>query len=256
MYHDFSPELWTKIKDALASAKSKMPADSTGQKPIAAFDADGTLWDFDLGEAFFDYQIEHCNLKLPPNPVAHYHELKKQHPPTAYLWLAQISAGHKLEQVRQWADACIEKLKPLPIFPAQQKLIQFLLQNQVEVIIVTASIKWAVEPGARLFGLSNEKVFGVQSKVSLNSKGQFIVDTEQEGPMTWKQGKAEAVMQYKKQAPFLCVGNSTGDQNLLAIASELAIAVRAHSKEEELFESEEELYQLAVKNKWETHRFR
>ena len=39
--------------------------------------------------------------------------------------------------------------QPLPIFEEQVRVIEKLRSLQVDIYIVTASIKWAVEPGAR-----------------------------------------------------------------------------------------------------------
>ena len=60
-------------------------------RAIAAFDADGTLWDTDLGEGLFQYQIDHKLVALPEDPWGHYNWMKANvGNPQAYLWLAQI----------------------------------------------------------------------------------------------------------------------------------------------------------------------
>lgn len=46
-YKNYSSEIWERIENTLNQIKHIDP------NPIAAFDADGTLWDTDLGEAFF-----------------------------------------------------------------------------------------------------------------------------------------------------------------------------------------------------------
>ena len=45
-YKTFSPELWQLIDRTLDEVLKSNPS------PVAAFDADGTLWDTDLGENF------------------------------------------------------------------------------------------------------------------------------------------------------------------------------------------------------------
>ena len=90
---------------------------------VAAFDADGTLWDSDLGEQFFQYQIEHCQLpklKEVGDPWKYYRESKSEDPRAAYLWLAQINRGQKIEQVRAWATDAIEKGE-VRVFPDQRE---------------------------------------------------------------------------------------------------------------------------------------
>ena len=233
IYKDFSPEVLKKITLSLEQAKKLQSV------PVAAFDADGTLWDTDLGEAFFDYLIENEKVALPVDPWDHYKSLKKKNPEEAYLWLAQICQNLDLAQVQSWADDCVQKLQP-PIFQAQKKLIDLFLKEGVQVYIVTASIKWAVEPGARLLGLTNDHVIGIETAVE-NGK----ITSRQKGVITYRQGKK----------PFYCSGNSEGDTELLGCTTDLAMAVSACRRDDSLFKSESQLLKLAKSKGWFAHRF-
>src|SRR3954467_5840821 len=72
-------------------------------RAVAAFDADGTLWNTDLGEAFFYYIIKNKLVPLPPDPFAHYNWMKEHVSHTAaYVWLAQILKEVPLAKVREW----------------------------------------------------------------------------------------------------------------------------------------------------------
>ena len=52
------------------------------------------------------------------------------------MWLAQISAGHPLSEVRAWAAECFRSAGPWPVFESQRRLIApFLLQG-----VTTASV--------------------------------------------------------------------------------------------------------------------
>src|SRR5690606_26732338 len=122
--------------------------------PIAAFDADGTLWDTDMGENFFQYQIDHNCIELPEDPWKHYDNLKEKSHPEAYLWLAQVLEGQPIEKVRKWAKESLKTYQNgVPIFSWKRDLISFLQSHKVDVYIVTASITWAVEPAAELLGI-------------------------------------------------------------------------------------------------------
>src|SRR3989344_8816134 len=100
-YKAYSKEIWDRIHIALDYALAK------DSEPVAVFDADGTLWDTDLGEGFFQHQIDHKLVSLPQDPWTHYEELKKKDPAEAYLWLAQINQGQKLETVQKWAEHAV-----------------------------------------------------------------------------------------------------------------------------------------------------
>ena len=144
--NEFDPSLWSSLVSTLEQATH----DAHGPR-IAAFDADGTLWDADAGETFFDWQIRNCQLPAfrGVDPWQRYHELKNPDPRVGYVWLAQINAGQTLEQVRAWADQCFKNSAPWPVLESQRRLIQKLRELKFDIYVVTASVKWAVEPGAR-----------------------------------------------------------------------------------------------------------
>ncbi len=245
-YKEFSPEFEEQFEEALKNAlKGK-------NQPVAAFDADGTLWDTDLGENFFQYQIDQQLVPLPPDPWKHYRDLKKKNhdPSEAYLWLAQILAGVSEGTMRQWARAAVDTYDPLPVFAPQKKLIQRLLRANIRVFIVTASVKWAVDPGASFLELSPENVIGIETEIE-NGK----VTDRQKGLITYKNGKPRALLERTNgQRPFFCSGNSNGDIELLESATHLQLCVSAAPETSELFAKEQELFHHADKHGWHKHR--
>lgn len=221
--------------------------------PIAAFDADGTLWNTDLGEGFFQYEIREKLLPgLPTDPWGHYRKWKGSGDPRpAYLWLAQIHKGLPLATVRAWAAQHVKSLSPMPIFEEQKQLIAHLIKRGVRVYVVTASIKWSVEPGAALLGIPQDQVLGVQTQVIDQTIGDLQKDF-----ITYREGKIQQLLlQTAGVAPFLCSGNSTGDLNLLESATRIKLAVRSAPKGHELFDVESKLHDFAIQNGWHTHFF-
>lgn len=243
-YKNFPQNFWLSVEQKLDQL----------QKPLfAAFDADGTLWDTDLGESFFQWQIKNKVLKgLPADPWRHYRDWKESGDPRpAYLWLAQINQGHTLEEVRSWAQKCVEDMAPLPIFEEQRKLIELLHKYGVQVYVVTASVKWSVEPGAKLLGIPHDRVLGVATAVR-----NGVISDQQEGEITWREGKAKALLQKTKGlAPLLSSGNTTGDTALLECASHFRLVVGAAPQGHELFSTEEKLRQLGQDQGWFVHKF-
>lgn len=246
-YKSYPPELWTAVETAIDRAKSLDPS------PVAAFDADGTLWDTDLGETFFRHKIERKLVPLPDDAWNYYVQLKKKNddPREAYLWLAQIMKSVPVDRVREWAEDAIIANHPLAIFPDQKKLIELLLSKGVRVRIVTASVKWAVEPGARLLGLTNDDVIGIETHVE-----KLLVTDRQKGIITYRQGKADAVLEATGgKKPFLCSGNTMGDFELLQLSTDIKLAVSAASRDDKLFKTEDELQKKAKAQGWWAHRF-
>lgn len=247
-YKSYSPEVWKRLEAAVDKAFK-----AGNGTPVAAFDADGTLWDTDLGEAFFHYKIDRKLVPLPQDPWNYYVELKKKNgdPREAYLWLAQILNGTPLAKVREWARAAVEENKPTPVFPEQKKLIEFLLERGVDVFIVTASIRWAVEAGAPLLGLTSDHVIGIETAVEND-----VVTDRAHGIITHRQGKPEALLKRTGgRRPFLAAGNTMGDLELIESSTDIKLAVSAAARDDRLFKTENELQQLAMSRGWIAHRF-
>jgi HAD superfamily phosphoserine phosphatase-like hydrolase len=249
-YKSYPETFWKQLNETLAELKKNQS--KTADPLVALFDADGTLWDTDLGENLFHFTIDNRLVELPPNPWEHYLELKKKNsdPRDAYLWLAQIYKGQSIDQVRKWADEALKTLQPFPVFDDQKKLIDTLNNSGVTIKIITASITWAVQPGARFLGLEDSSVIGVETVVK-----NGIVTDEKSGVITYRKGKVEGYNQNHSAIPFLAVGNSEGDVELLEYASHIKLAVSAANREDKLYKSEFQLQQIAKERHWHFHRF-
>ena len=250
-YKNFSQDIWQQIKAALQEEKK------SNSHPVAAFDADGTLWDTDLGESFFKYQIKHNLLPevfsaLKTDPWRHYRDWKESGDPRpAYLWLAQINQGLPLSKVQQWAEENVQEMTPLPIFEEQKKLIALLREENCRVFVVTASVKWAVEPGAKRLGISTENVLGIETRIE-----NGIVTTMQKGDITYREGKLTAILKATGGInPFFASGNTLGDLHLLEGATRIRLAVGATGSDHELHPAEEKLRAEAQSRNWLIHQF-
>jgi phosphoserine phosphatase len=248
-YKPYTEKDWSFIESQLKLAKAS--STSQHQKIIAAFDADGTLWDCDVGENFFQYQIDQKKVTLPPSPFEYYKKLKQKNPETAFMWLAQINKGVPYTETQSWGKSAYTSIIPNPVFDQQKKLINYLQQNDVEIFVVTASVKVAVEYGASLFGIDADHVLGVQTKIE-----NGIITDQPLFPVTYKQGKVDALLQKTEgQLPFICSGNTMGDFELLNIATQIRLAVSAASADDPIYRTEMELQSIAKKNNWLAHRF-
>lgn len=241
----FTDEKLKKIKSALTEACQEV------EQPIAAFDADGTLWEIDMGEAFFDYQINQRLVELPEDPWDHYLTLKAKDHPAAYLWLAQINKGVPETQLRQWAKQGLESVSPVPTFDAQKEIIDHLYSLGAKVYVVTASIKWAVEPAAALYGIPHEQVIGITTKV-IDGK----ITDEKDGPITWRSGKVDGLLHHTQgQKPFFASGNTTGDLALLESASHHRLVIATAKQGDTNFETERKMIQIAQERGWFHHSY-
>ncbi|MEN0059164.1 MAG: haloacid dehalogenase-like hydrolase, partial [Bdellovibrio sp.] len=139
----------------------------------------------------------------------------------------------------------------VPIFLEQKKLIDLLISKGVQIYIVTASVKWAVEPGAEILGLTKDNVIGIETHIQ-----DGVISTQQKGAITYRQGKVEALLEKTQgKKPFFCSGNTMGDFQLLQSATHLRLAVSAASRDDKIFKTEHELQTWAEQHSWLHHRF-
>lgn len=250
---EFPPRLTTQLQQAIVKAKTNASG------PLyAAFDADGTLWNLDMGESFFDYQLKNCGLaNLPDDPWKYYLDLKaKGDYEKAYLWLAQINQGIPLTQVRAWAQAFFAGLEDFPLFQSQRHLLDFLRDQGFTIYIVTASVKWSVEPAAAALGIPESQVLGVTTQLRPLAQQGWQVSDLQAGPITYRQGKVEALLAATHGvAPLFAAGNTTGDLPLLQSSTGCCLAVGSQPPGSDLYASEHELQTFAHKHGWFTHNF-
>lgn len=216
-------------------------------RAVAAFDADGTLWNTDLGEALFQYQIQNKLVPLPPDPFEHYHRMKDEvSKRAAYLWLAQINKGVPIATVRGWAKKAVDAMQPIPFFKEQQAIFKCLQELEVEIYIVTASIQWAVAPAAPLLGLAEDAVLGIETEVV-----DGIVTEKQKGLLTFREGKINALLERTQGLkPFFSAGNTEGDQFLLEGSSDMAMVVAAAPDGSENYISERKMVKMAEERGW------
>lgn len=242
----FSPEKLQKLLNDLEKRRPKGRA-------VAAFDADGTLWDTDLGETLFDYQVRNKTVPLPADPWAHYEWLKKNvNNAAAYLWLAQINKDVPLSQVREWAEAAVQEAEPLPIYDAIPPILEKLKTLEVEVYIVTASITWAVEPGARRLGLKESQVLGIETEVDTAG----LVTANQKGTITYREGKAEALNKHTRGVkPYFSVGNTEGDKWLLESSTDIRLVMSSAPEGHKNYATEMIMLKLAQDRSWLSHRY-
>jgi phosphoserine phosphatase len=236
-----------KLKSLLDDLERRRPKG----RAVASFDADGTLWDTDLGEGFFGYKIKNQLVPLPADPWGHYNHLKEHvSHPAAYLWLAQICKDVPLVRVREWAEEAVAR-QPFPVFDEQLRVIEKLRQLDVDMYIVTASIKWAVEPGARRLGLREDQVLGIETEVR-----DGLVTDVQKGPITYREGKAQALLAHTGGiAPYFVSGNTEGDKWMLEASTQLRLVMSAAPEGSENWPTESRMLALAQERGWLWHRY-
>ena len=108
-----------------------------------------------------------------------------------------------------------------------------------------------MEPAAALYNIPQENVIGVKTKVE-----NGLVTTEQEGPITYKEGKVKGLLEATGgKLPFYAAGNSHGDLPLLESATHLKMVLHSAPQHNVLYETEQKMIALAKERNWLHYSF-
>lgn len=223
--------------------------ETDGHGKSAVFDADGTLWPGDLGEAFFQYQIAHQlapGLKGMKTPWQHYVALDKQSTADANAWITKLNAGLRIGDLREQAKKHYKKYYQNQINPLLKELIAKLQKRNFEIYICSTSMRWAIEPALYELDLPLENLIGTESEV--NSKG--ILTTTIKTPIPYASGKRDALASRLSSAPAFVAGNSYGDMAMLNWAADLPLVIQYQPCQPGLEGSEMSLRNEAENKGW------
>ncbi len=207
----------------------------------AMFDADGTIWAFDIANCLFAHLVRARALKpeaLPPlraalqasglsadgdatdcftRLVAGYDSGAVEEALT-YRTMTQALAGFSLAELNVvHARALAETAAQL--FPEIRELFARLRALRYRVCVVSASPVWTVQFGLDLCGLNADDVRGAQTEVTGDTISDRLVE-----PFTYREGKLQVAARDFGRAPTLGFGDSRGDAPFLS-ACELAVLV-------------------------------
>ena len=208
-----------------AGSEARPAADGAAPAPpLAAFDADGTLWPGDVNDRLLRYQAKHNlrEVKDLLDPVK-YREEKQR------AWrcreFARRQAGFCIEEIKEQLRAALKE-EPLPAFPFQRELISCLKERGFRIFVVTASVQWLVEEAVSKENLPADRIIGIRTRLQ---KGRLTDQIER--PITIGEGKREAFLQLSGgRPPLFAAGDSPGDKELLESAS-LSLLVQSGSAE-------------------------
>ena len=216
-------------------------------KPLAVFDADGTLWPSDVGENFFNYQVKKGLLKdKTSDPPAEFNRIREQKGrKAALLWLAQIQSGISLETLNQWILDFLRE-NPFKVFLFQKHLIEWLISKNVHVFVVSSSLKWVLDQALQKYNIPKENIIGVQTLVQ-----QGFITSQAVLPPPIHKEKVQAFQEKSKGAcPIFVSGNTLSDQALLELSSQIKLVVSTAQLGERTYDSERELLKIAQKRNW------
>jgi phosphoserine phosphatase len=222
-------------------------------RKVATFDADGTLWRGDIGEAFFQHQIERRTIPRAPkrNPWNTYlKESTEGDSAKAYGWLAQWNAGVAEAELNRWCEQFFNEYWTKNVFDPMRELTHTLLNAGFEVWVISGSIRWIVQAGVKGFGIQEDRVLGSSVEVE-----NGVLTDRIEGLVPYRASKAKLIETIIGKKPLFAAGNTFWDKEMLATASEMALAIASENDGEPNHGSEQKLRRHAESVKWLVQRF-
>ncbi|HET9481118.1 MAG TPA: HAD family hydrolase [Candidatus Polarisedimenticolia bacterium] len=216
-----------------------------GLPPIAAFDADGTLWGADVADLLWDRLIARealaarsvaplaralRSLGAPPSldPYADFSTLRDRHRrgecPEATMVRAMLEglAGLRQDEVSahaQEAVSAVDEIRELASGPVGSMLAS-LRELDFRIVVVSSSPRWAVEAAVRPLGLAPSSLIAGEVAVVEGVLTEGIIE-----PLPWGQGKVQSILKRFGAVPRVAVGNGLGDLPMLEATSHLRLLV-------------------------------
>src|SRR5947208_15973191 len=157
---------------------------------IAAFDADGTLWREDIGEAFLRHLVSLGWVRLPDgsDPYEEYERRVDQDKRSGYVFAAQLQAGLAVADVEAEADRFAREWVPPRLIPQVNELRDLCAGQGLQTVIVSASPVSIVIAGAKVLQIPESRCAGIEVQVV----GARFTDKPIE-PVTYAAGKVLAL---------------------------------------------------------------
>jgi phosphoserine phosphatase len=187
---------------------------------LAVFDADGTIWRDDVGEAFLRHlvELEWVTLTDGSDPYAAYERAVERDRATGYAYAAQLQAGLAQEDVAAEALTFARGWVPPRLIADTQKLRALCAEAGLQPFVVSASALPIVLAAAPLAGFSREYCRGIEVQVRA---GKFTAEVI--APVTYGAGKIDAASRFGRIA-LACGDSLTGDLPMLQ-AAPIAVVV-------------------------------
>jgi HAD superfamily phosphoserine phosphatase-like hydrolase len=198
---------------------------------LAVFDCDGTLWSGDVGERFFNWELNHgvVSDEVVRWARARHAEYKAGNVSEDDM-CGEMATLHKglleAEVLRLSADFFAEHFTRR-IFPEMRQLVAELQSSGCDVWAVSSTNQWTIQAAMEHFGIDKGKILAALSKV----ENGIITDQLVRVPSGI--GKPKAILEVVGRPPDVSFGNSRWDADMLRI-SRYPVAVNPNPDLEEL----------------------
>jgi len=191
-----------------------------GPPGLAAFDADGTLWDGDVGEEVLQELIREGALIDPPeDPYGLYERRVRRDPADGFSFAAALMHGLSEAKVQEVSERVFGERFASQIYPAVRFCVEWMVARGWQIYVVSASNRWSVEVGVAHLGLPASRVIAVDLDVEAG-----VLTDRVRTPVPTLEGKPTLLRAIAGRDADVAFGNSVLDLPLL-LAAALPVAV-------------------------------
>lgn len=190
---------------------------------IAAFDADGTLWREDVGEAWLAHLVHKKLVRLADgrDPLAAYEGAVARDRKAGFAYAAQLQAGLHEDLLHDEALGLAARWVRPRLIAVTQELLALCEEAGLGVHIVSASPIEIVRVAAPLAGIPAARCLGMT--VRIDAQGRCT--DEVVPPLLYAEGKVEALAARGLAPLALGVGDSLSGDLALLLAAKAPVVV-------------------------------
>jgi len=187
---------------------------------LAVFDADGTLWREDVGEAFLRHLVSLGWVRLADgsDPYEAYERAVDRDRASGYAYAAQLQAGLEVERVEAEARRFASSWIPPQQVRDARALRELCESAGLVPMIASASPLPIVAASGPLAGFAQDRCRGIEVRIR---SGRFTADVVE--PVSYGGGKV-AIARKAGRIALACGDSLAGDLPMME-AAQLAVAV-------------------------------